>query len=80
MTASQVAQKHGLSAVKLNRFLDEIKVYSHAVKRGRVFRQWFVDKGLGAMRQTEHGFSQALFTPAGEAWICEKLISEGVAA
>ncbi len=80
MTASQVAQKHGLSAVKLNRFLDELRVYNHGVKRCRVFRQWFIDKGLGAMRQTEQGFSQALFTTAGEAWVCEKLISEGAAA
>lgn len=80
MNASQVAQKHSLSAVRLNKFLDEFSVYSHAIKRGRVFQQWFIDKGFGKLRQTDQGFSQAMFTPAGEAWICEKLVSEGVAA
>ncbi|WP_133178969.1 Rha family transcriptional regulator [Shewanella decolorationis] len=80
MNASQVAQKHNLSAVRLNKFLDEHDVYSHAIKRGRVFQQWFIDKGFGKLRQTDQGFSQAMFTPAGEAWICEKLVSEGVAA
>lgn len=29
-------------------------------------------------KQTEQGYSQALFTPAGEVYINEKLISEGV--
>jgi phage regulator Rha-like protein len=80
MNASQVAQKHNLSAVRLNKFLDELGVYSHAIKRARVFQQWFVDQGLGKLRQTEQGYSQAMFTPAGEAWICEKLVSEGIAA
>ena len=80
MNASQVAQKHNLSAVRLNKFLDEHDVYSHAIKRGRVFQQWFIDKGFGKLRQTDQGFSQAMFTPAGEAWICDKLVSEGVAA
>jgi phage regulator Rha-like protein len=80
MNASQVAQKHNLSAVRLNKFLDELGVYSHAIKRARVFQQWFVDQGLGKLRQTEQGYSQAMFTTAGEAWICEKLVSEGIAA
>lgn len=79
MTATQVAQNHKLSAVKLNRTLDELGgVYSKTVKRSRVFIQSFIDSGYGEMKQTEQGYSQALFTPAGEVYIYEKLISEGV--
>lgn len=79
MTATQVAQKHKMSAVKLNRFLDELEcVYSKAVKRGRVFKQKFVDNGYGEMKQTDLGHSQALFTPAGEVWINQQLVSEGM--
>jgi phage regulator Rha-like protein len=77
MTSTQVAQKHKKSAVWLNKFLDEVGVYNKAVKRGRAFQQWFVDKELGEMKQTELGYSQVLFTNAGEVWINEKLISEG---
>lgn len=77
MNASQVAQKHKKSAVWLNKFLDDIGVYSKVIKRGRVFQQWFIDKGFGEMKQTELGYSQALFTNAGEVWINEKLFSEG---
>ncbi len=79
MTATQIAQKHKMSAVKLNKCLDELEcVYSKAVKRGRVFKQKFVDNGYGEMKQTELGYSQALFTPAGEIWINQQLISEGM--
>lgn len=79
MTATQVATKHGMSAVKLNRLLDELGgVYNKAVKRGRVFTQPFIDNGYGEVKQTEQGYSQSLFTPAGEVYINEKLISEGI--
>jgi phage antirepressor YoqD-like protein len=79
LTASQVAQKHKMSAIKLNKFLDELGgVYNKGVKRGRVFCQPFIDKGYGELKQTEQGHSQALFTTLGEQWINEKLISEGV--
>lgn len=79
MTATQVGQKHKLSAVKLNKFLDELGgVYNKSIKRGRAFTQAFIDKGLGELKQTEQGHSQALFTPKGEIWINEQLISEGV--
>lgn len=79
MTATQVASKHGMSAVKLNRILDELGgVYNKSVKRGRVFIQSFIDGGYGEVKQTEHGYSQSLFTPSGEVYINEKLISEGV--
>ncbi|BBB29357.1 Rha family transcriptional regulator [Neptunomonas japonica] len=79
MTATQIAQKHGMSAVKLNRLLDELGgVYSKSVKRGRAFIQSFIDNGYGELKQTEHGHSQCLFSTAGEVWIHSKLVSEGV--
>lgn len=78
MNATQVAQKLGLSAVKLNKVLDELGVYSKAVLRGRVFRQWFIDKNLGIMRQTEVGYSQPMFTTKGEAWIIEEITTKGL--
>lgn len=79
MTATQVAAKHSMSAVKLNKLLDELGgVYNKSVKRGRVFIQSFIDSGYGELKQTDQGYSQALFTPAGEVYIHEKLISEGV--
>ena len=79
MTATQVAQKLGMSAIKLNKHLDELGIYALGVKRARVFKQWVIDKGLGELKQTELGYSQPLFTTAGEAWIVEPLTSEGVA-
>ncbi|AUR97047.1 antirepressor protein [Vibrio phage 1.236.O._10N.261.52.C4] len=78
MNATQVAQKHKKSAIWLNKILTELKVYNKAVKRGKVFQQWFIDKGYGEMKQTEAGHPQALFTNAGEVWINEKLITEGI--
>ena len=79
MTATQVAQKHKTSAVKLNRFLDELGgVYSKSVKRSRVFLQPFIDDGMGEMKQTDLGYSQCLFSTKGEQWINSKLINEGV--
>ncbi|MGM8938128.1 Rha family transcriptional regulator [Psychrobacter glaciei] len=79
LTATQVGQKIGLSAVMLNRVLDEIGVYNKALKRGRAFKQWFIDKGLGEMKQTDMGYSQPLFSLKGEAWVVERLASEGAA-
>ena len=79
MTATQVAQKLGMSAIKLNKLLDELDVYSLNVKRARIFKQWVIDKGFGELKQTELGYSQPLFTTSGEAWIVERLTSEGVA-
>ncbi|WP_284337667.1 ORF6N domain-containing protein [Comamonas sp. NoAH] len=79
MTATQIAQKLGMSAIKLNQHLDELGFYGMGVKRARVFKQWVIDKGLGELKQTELGYSQPLFTTAGEAWIVERLTSEGVA-
>jgi len=79
LTATQVGQKLGMSAVMLNRVLDEIGVYNKALKRGRAFKQWFIDKGLGEMKQTDMGYSQPLFSLKGEAWVIERLASEGAA-
>lgn len=79
MTATQVGQKHGMSAVRLNSILDEIGgVYSKSIKRARTFTQDWISKGYGELKQTESGHSQALFTPAGEFRVHELLISEGV--
>lgn len=77
LNATQVAQKIGLSAVTLNKLLDSLKVYNHGVKRARVFQQWFIDKGFGELKQTDLGYSQPMFTTKGEAWVIQKLISEG---
>lgn len=76
--ATQVAQKFGQSAVWMNKHLSELGVYNRAVKRGRAFQQWFVDKGYGIMRETESGHSQPMFYAEGEMWIIEKLTSEGL--
>ncbi|WP_445345059.1 phage antirepressor KilAC domain-containing protein [Acinetobacter bohemicus] len=77
LNATQVAQKIGLSAITMNKLLNSFKVYSHGVKRARVFQQWFVDKGYGELKQTDLGYSQPMFTTKGEAWVIEKLVSEG---
>ncbi len=79
LTATQVGQKIGLSAIMLNRVLSEIGVYNKAHKRGKAFKQWFIDKGLGEMKQTDMGYSQPLFSLKGEAWVIERLASEGAA-
>lgn len=78
LNASQVAQKIKISAIKMNRYLDSLNVYHRGVKRARLFQQWFIDKGFGEIKQTELGFSQPMFTTLGEAWVIEKLVSEGV--
>ena len=80
LNATQVAQKIRMSAMAMNKLLDQLNVYSRGVKRARVFQQWFIDQGLGELKQTELGFSQPMFTTKGEAWVIEKLVSEGVAA
>ena len=79
LNATQVGQKVRMSAIMLNRVLDELGVYNKNVKRGRAFKQWFVDQGLGILKQTKEGHSQPLFTNRGEAWVIERLVSEGVA-
>lgn len=78
LNATQVAQKLGMSAIALNKHLESFDVYSKVVKRSRTFKQWFIDKELGEVKQVGDGYTQPLFTLKGEAWIIEKLISEGV--
>ncbi|MBF7691560.1 phage antirepressor KilAC domain-containing protein [Acinetobacter pollinis] len=78
MNATQVAQKIKMSAQKLNKILDTLNVYSHAVKRGRVFKQWFIDQGYGELKETDLGYSQAMFTTKGEQWVFEQLTNEGI--
>ena len=80
LNATQVAQKIGLPAMAMNKYLDQLNVYNRGVKRARIFQQWFVDQGFGELKQTELGFSQPMFTTKGEAWVIEKLVSEGVVA
>lgn len=79
VNATQVASKVKMSAVVLNRYLDDLGVYNKSVKRNkRTFNHWFIESGLGQMVQTDTGFDQALFTHKGEAWVVERLVSEGV--
>lgn len=80
LNTTQIAQKLRMSAIHLNTILDGLAVYNKSVKRSRVFQQWFLDKGYGLIRQTEQGYSQPMFTLKGEAWIIQKLVSEGVTA
>lgn len=77
LNATQVAQKLSILAVALNKHLEELDVYNRSIKRCRAFQQWFVDQGLGLLKQTELGYSQPMFTLKGEAWVIEKLVSEG---
>jgi len=79
LNATQIAQKIRMSAIAMNKALAELGVYNKSVKRSRVFQQWFIDQDLGVIKQTDQGYSQALFTTKGEAWIIERLISKGVA-
>lgn len=78
LNATQVGQKVGMSAIKMNLRLSELGVYNKAIKRSRVFQQWFIDQALGELKQTETGHSQAMFTIKGEQWVIQKFISEGL--
>lgn len=78
LNATQVGQSVGMSAIKLNQVLTELDVYNRNIKRSKAFQQWFVDAGHGEMKQTEVGYPQALFTTSGQAWVVQKLTSEGV--
>ena len=78
LNATQVGQKFGMSAKVLNKTLEDFRVYNKAIKRSRVFQQWFIDRGFGELKQTESGHPQAMFTTIGEQWIHEQFLSEGV--
>ncbi|WMC00288.1 antirepressor [Acinetobacter phage Ab65] len=77
MTASVVGKKIGMSAQVLNAHLQEMKVYDKRQK-GRVFQQWFIDKGYGELKKTDNGYNQSKFTNKGKQWIIEKFVSEGL--
>lgn len=77
MTAGVVGKKIGMSAQVLNTNLDHFKVYDKRQK-GRVFAQWFIDKGYGEIKKTENGFNSSKFTNKGEQWVVEKFVSEGI--
>lgn len=76
LTATQVGQKLGMSARKLNVLLGDLNVYNKSVKRSKVFNTWFMDKGLGELKQVDNGYDQALFTLKGEAWVIEQFSVE----
>ena len=77
MTAGVVGKKIGMSAQVLNTNLDHFKVYDKRQK-GRVFNQWFIDKGYGEIKKTENGFNSSKFTNKGEQWVIQKFVSEGL--
>ena len=78
--ATQVGQTFGMSAVKLNRTLDELGgVYNKSCKRGRAFVQSWTDSGFGEMKQNDIGYPQALFTTKGIEQIAAMFSSEGIA-
>ena len=78
LNATQVASKIGMTPYQLNQHLAELGVYNRSVKRSRVFVNGFISAGYGEMKQTGSGHDQAMFTTKGEAWIIQKLTSEGV--
>ncbi len=80
LNATQVAHSIGLpSAQALNKKLEPMGVYNGNCKRGKEFRAWFIEKGLGEMKQASTGHQQPLFTTKGQAWIFDKLNSSEVA-
>ena len=81
LIASKIGQSfktNPMSAVTLNKHLEKFDVYNMAIKSGRVFKQWFVDKGLGRMVQNDNGYPQAKFTTDGQQWITEMFTNEGI--
>lgn len=79
LNATQVAQQLGMSAIAMNRKLDEVGgVYNKCIKRGRAFCHDWVLGGYGEMKMTGQGFPQSLFTAKGSLRIAEIFTSEGV--
>ena len=78
-TATQVAATFGMSAVKMNKTLDEIGgVYDKRIKRSRAFCAEWIVKGYGETKQNDQGYSSSLFTPAGIMRVTEIFTSEGI--
>lgn len=79
LNATQVAQQVGMSAIKMNKKLDELGgVYNKCVKRGRAFCHDWVLSGYGEMKITQQGYPQPLFTAKGSLRVAEIFTSEGV--
>lgn len=79
LNATQVAQQIGMSAIKMNKKLDELGgVYNKCVKRGRAFCHDWVLSGYGEMKMTPQGYPQPLFTAKGSLRVAEIFTSEGV--
>lgn len=70
--ATQVAKPLGMTATQLNKKLEQVDVYDTRIKRGgRMFKQWFVDKGYGVVKCSAEGYVQSLFTAKGQIWVSE---------
>ncbi|HFI6096798.1 TPA: phage antirepressor KilAC domain-containing protein [Escherichia coli] len=70
--ATQVARPLGMTATQLNKKLEHVDVYDTRIKRGgRMFKQWFVDKGYGVVKCSTEGYVQSLFTAKGQLWVSE---------
>lgn len=70
--ATQVARPLGMTATQLNKKLEQVDVYDTRIKRGgRMFKQWFVDKGYGVVKCSTEGYVQSLFTAKGQLWVSE---------
>lgn len=77
LNATQVAQSVGLkSAQALNKRLSQVGVYNSNCKRGKAFQAWFIQRGLGEMKQGDTGHMQPLFTTKGQMWVYELLNKE----
>lgn len=77
LNAIQVAQSVGLkSAQALNKRLSQVGVYNSNCKRGKAFQAWFIQRGLGEMKQGDTGHMQPLFTTKGQMWVLELLSKE----
>lgn len=79
LNATQVAQQIGMSAIKMNKKLDELGgVYNKCVKRGRAFCHDWILAGYGEMKMIPQGYPQPLFTAKGSLRVAEIFTSEGV--
>ena len=77
LNATQVAQSVGIrSAQELNKRLSQVGVYNSNCKRGKAFKAWFIEQGLGEMKQGNTGHMQPLFTTKGKMWVYELLSKE----
>lgn len=76
MAVGDVSKKIGLSAYALNQKMIPLGVYDKTRLPKKVFRQWFIDQGLGEMKTTDEGRSRNLLTTKGQAWVFERFGAE----